>query len=91
MMATNELGLGFWIFILQHEGDDFDEIVVQLVEGVGLGVRARQGRDVAGILPGDWTAFDDGGEGAHGARSFRCRKNMRGCDSLALHPAETPA
>ena len=47
------LGLGLGVFVLEDEGDDFDKIVVQLVEGVGMGVSAQEGWDVADILPGD--------------------------------------
>ena len=70
-VGADELGLGLGVFVLEDEGDDFDKIVVQLVEGVGMGVSAREGWDVADILPGDGAAFDDGGVGALGERSFQ--------------------
>ena len=75
---ADELGLGLGIFVLEDEVDDFDEIVVQLVEGVGMGVSAQEGRDVADVLPGDQAALDDGGvgTGADGERSFQSRFPM---------------
>ena len=69
--GTDEFRVGFAVLVLKYESDDFDEVVAKLVERIGLGVGSRERRDVADILSGDETAFDDGGEGAHGRRPDR--------------------
>jgi hypothetical protein len=69
-MGADEFGFCFRLLVFEYEGNDFDEIVMEMVEGIGVSVGSRQIRNMAEILPGDGTTLDDGGEGAHGRRSF---------------------
>ena len=59
--GADEFRFGFAVLVLEYEGDDFDEVVVKLIERIGVGVGSGERRDVADILAGDRTAFDDGG------------------------------
>ena len=64
-VGADEFGLGLGILVLEYEGYDLDEVVVELVERVGMGVCTRKRGDVSDILSGGGTALDDGGESAH--------------------------
>jgi hypothetical protein len=65
-LGTDELTLKTRLSILEQQLDDLDEVRVKLVEGFGLGVRARPSGDVPYIEEGIGITLDDGSVAAHG-------------------------
>jgi len=59
--ATLKLGLA----LFRQHLDYFDQICVQLVDRLPLGMPARQARDIADVETRIRAAFDDSSEGAH--------------------------
>jgi hypothetical protein len=70
-LNADELGLELRSTVLQEEGDDFSEVGLQLVERLGLAMRARKARHVPDIQLGVRIALDYGCERGHGLKNTR--------------------
>jgi hypothetical protein len=65
VLHADKLGLQIWLTVFEKHGDDFLEVVVQLVERLALRVGARKAGDKSHKEICLGAAFDHGGIGSH--------------------------
>jgi len=70
-LDADELRVDGGVAVLEHEGDDFLQVALKLVERLALAVRGGESGDIPDIQPGGGISSDEGAESPHRSASHR--------------------